>query len=115
MWQPHPSLRHHVFRESWHEVPPPDRRRDVLIFVYLKSVHDLMRQTHDNTMHWTSCDTLPLLGRQEENALFTFSVLITTQRLETFSLQSAPYGQSTHLEHMGSLPTSILYGLALVR
>ena len=97
MWQPHPSLRHNAFRESWHEVPPPDRHRDVLIFVCLKSVHDLMRQTHDNIMHWTSCDTLPSLGRQEENALFTFSVLITTERLETFTVYNLLHMISRHI------------------
>ena len=69
MWQPHPSTRANEFRESWQEVPRPEQHRDVLIFVCLKSIPDLMRQYHDNTMHWTSCDTLPLLGRQEEHCV----------------------------------------------
>ena len=86
MWQPHPSTRANEFRDSWQEVPRPEQHRDVLIFVCLKSIPDLMRQHHDNIMHWTSCDTLPLLGRQEEHALFTFSVLLTKERLETFTV-----------------------------
>ena len=97
MWQPHPSVRHHAFRESWHEVPPPSRRRDVLIFVNLSQLPNHMSNIHDNIMHWTTCDALPLLGRQEENALFTFSVLITTQRLETFTIYNLLYMVSQHI------------------
>ena len=97
MWQPHPSTRGNAFRESWQEVPRPEQHRDVLIFVCLKSIPDLMRQHHDNIMHWTSCDTLPLLGRQEEHALFTFSVLITTERLETFTVYNLLHMISRHI------------------
>ena len=86
MWQPHPSTRGNEFRESWQEVPRPEQHRDILIFVCLRDIPNLMRQHHDNIMHWTSCDTLPLLGRQEEVALYTFSVLLTKERLQTFTV-----------------------------
>ena len=86
MWQPHPSTRGNSFRESWQEVPRPEQHRDILIFVCLRDIPNLMRQHHDNIMHWTSCDTLPLLGRQEEYALYTFSTLVTKERLLTFTV-----------------------------
>ena len=86
MWQPHPSMRGNAFRESWQEVPRHEQHRDILIFVCLRDIPNLMRQHHDNIMHWTSCDTLPLLGRQEEHALYTFSVLLTKERLLTFTV-----------------------------
>ena len=86
IWQPHPSTRGHEFRESCQQVPRPEQHRDILIFVDLRAIQDLMRQHHDNIMHWTSCDTLPLLGRQEEHALYTFSVLLTKERLVTFTV-----------------------------
>ena len=97
MWQPHPSTRGNEFRESWQEVPRPEQHRDVLIFVCLKAIPDLMRQHHDNIMHWTSCDTLPLLGRQEEHALYTFSTLLTKERLETFTVYNLLYMISPHI------------------
>ena len=97
MWQPHPSQRNNAFRDSWHEVPAPPRPRDVLIFVNLNGIPDHMSNIHDNIMHWTTCDALPLLGRQEENALFTYSVLITTQRLESFTVYNLLYMISQHI------------------
>ena len=93
MWVPHPSQRNNALRDSWQEVRP----RDVLIFVCLNVISSLMRNTHDNIMQWTTCEALPLLGRQEENALFTFSVLITTQRLESFSVYNLLHMISRHV------------------
>ena len=79
MWQPHPSQRHNAFRDSWQEVPAPPRLRDVLIIVNLEGVRSHMTRIHDDIMERTTCAALPLLGRQEEHALFTCNVLITTQ------------------------------------
>ena len=97
MWQPHPSQRHNAFRDSWQEVPAPPRLRDVLIIVNLDGVRSHMARIHDDIMNWTTCDALPLLGRQEEHALFTYSVLVTTQRLETFTVYNLLYTISQHI------------------
>ena len=97
MWQPHPSQRHNAFRDSWQEVPAPPRLRDVLIFVNLYGIRSHMTQVHDNIMNWTTCEALPLLGRQEEQALFTYPVLVTTQRLESFTVYNLLYTVSQHI------------------
>ena len=97
MWQPHPSQRHNAFRDSWQEVPAPPRLRDVLIIVNLEGVRSHMARIHDDIMNWTTCEALPLLGRQEEHALFTYSVLVTTLRLETFTVYNLLYTISQHI------------------
>ena len=97
MWQPHPSQRHNAFRVSWQEVPAAPRLRDVLIFVNLYGLRDHMTRTHDNIMNWTTCDALPLLGRQEEQALFTYPVLVTTHRLASFTVYNLLYTISQHV------------------
>ena len=97
MWQPHPSQRHRPFRDSWQEVPTPPRLRDVLVIVNLHQLKSHMARLHDDIMNWTTCEALPLLGRQEEQALFTYSVLITKERLRTFTVYNLLYTISQHI------------------
>ena len=97
MWQPHPSQHHNAFRDSWHEVPAPPRLRHVLIIVNLEGVRSLMNRVHDDVMDLTTCAVLPLLGRQEELALFTYNVLLNTHRLETFTVYNLIYTISQHI------------------
>ena len=85
MWQNRNHQRRRQYRDTWHDVPPVRRPRQVLIIVNLEAVRPLMTRVHGDVMDSTTCESLPSLGRMEELALFTYHVLIHTYHVDTHS------------------------------
>ena len=73
MWQNRNQQRRSQYRDTWHDVPPVRRPRQVLI-VNLEAVRPLMTKVHGDVMDSTTCEALPSLGRMEELALFTYTM-----------------------------------------
>ena len=74
MWQNRNQQRRSQYRDTWHDVPPVRRPRQVLIIVNLEAVRPLMTKVHGDVMDSTTCEALPSLGRMEELALFTYTM-----------------------------------------
>jgi hypothetical protein len=113
MWQPRPSQHRNPYRDSWQDVPSPPRLRNGLVIVDLEGVRSHMLKVHDGIMESTTCDVLPALSRTEELALFTYNVLLTTQRLDTFTVHNLLYTISQL--YVGPLPSSFFNGHSLAR
>ena len=75
MWQNRNQQRRSQYRDTWHEVPPVRRPRQVLTIVNLEAVRPLMAKVHGDVMDSTTCDALPSLGRMEELVLFTYQTM----------------------------------------
>ena len=97
MWQNHNQHRRRQYRDTWHDVPPVRRPRQVLMIVNLEAVRPLMTRVHGDVMVSTTCETLPSLGRMEELALFTYHVLIHTYHVETLTVNNLLYYISQHI------------------
>ena len=97
MWQPRPSQHRNTYCDSWQDVPSPPRLRNVLVIVDLEGVRSHMIKVHDDIMESTTRDVLPALSRSEELALFTYNVLLNTQRLDTFTVYNLLYTISQHI------------------
>ena len=97
MWRHRPSQHRSPYRDSRQDTPPPPRLRNVLVIVDLEGVRSHMIKVHDDIMESTTCDVLPALSRTEERALFTYNVLLSTQRLDTFTVYNLLYIISQHI------------------
>ena len=101
MWQHrgHSRQRHSRYRDAWQEVPPVRQHRRVLIIVNLEAVRPLITAVHGDTMDSTTCRSLPSLGRMEEDALFTYNVLIHPYHTETLTVNILLYYISQHITY----------------
>ena len=87
------------YRDSWHQYPPPQQSRPVLVIVNLVQIRPLMNSHHCDAMEATTCRELPSLGRLEEYALFTYSFLVHPAQTETLTVNIMLYYISQHITH----------------
>ena len=98
MWRPRPHHHRHHHQAPWTPAPPaPPRLRNVLVIVNLEGIRSHMINVHDDIMESTTCDVLPSLSRTEERALMTYNVLLSTHRLDTFTVYNLLYTISQHI------------------
>ena len=112
MWsKPHPARqRNPQYRDSWHDVPPLRQLRRVLIIVNPEQIRTLMNAHHCDAMEATTCRELPSLGRLEEYAVFTYSILVHPAQTQTTVLH-----QPAHYIYLGLLPGTFFHGSSMAR
>ena len=97
MWQrPQPQQRGRSY-DPRPEAPAAPRLRKVLVIVDLLAVRPLMTKVHSDVMEATTCEVTPSLNWMEERALFTYNVLLSTHRLESFTVYNLLYCISQHI------------------
>lgn len=85
--------------QSWHYTPQPCNSRRVLIIIDLDQLKSLMAERHSDVMEMTSHPGLPTIGRLEENALFTYSFLVTPTQIQSLTVETILYYISQHINN----------------